>query len=546
MSDKFHDIIPNNRRSIRNIPIPTKEEKAALDAEAIKEDKETAGDNIQKPTKTIHHGDMVQMDGIKTVKRARRKTASVGVHIEIHDEPEREVQVNVKPKNASSDLVPKYTIEPAFMDKVMFERSDFVEKDEYLTKSSTISNSDYVTDDSEDVEEDSDSEQSFNTWRKRHKKGYVFWLICVGAFAAIFITISSFFVSAHVQITPKKYDVTLDSTKLYIADISYKTTEANAETSLQVASKGTIKVDRKASGTVVLYNAYTSTDQKLVANTRLETSEGKIFRLDNPATIPGQKTVSGKKVPGSVEVQVTADKTGDDYNVGFKDFKFSAYKGTEKYDKVYGRSKTSIGNGYTGNVPNISQKDIASSTTLLKSALVQKIEETLIKNAEEYSGYVYIPGSYIITYNPVTQKVSGDGNQVTITGIAKATAVLFDRKTLSKQILKEENILHEATTTVSKIAYTGDVTKIKVAFPKDTISSDLTNGKSAYFTVTGTSTIYSAIDENILSQAISHLTKTQAIPVVKELVDSEKIKISIWPWWISTLPTKTSIKVDIL
>lgn len=558
MSDKFNDFFPNNKRSIRDIPIPTKEEKAILDAEAVREDKETASDNIQGPVKTIHHGEVVSMDGIKSprksVKRRVSKVETTSIEINRVNNEVQKPQFSVSPETVTikdPESTPtekkRYKIEPAFVDK------NFLDQEEEYIPNHSKAREEYpaVSEEKESFQSgnsssDSDSEETFTTWRKKHKRGYVFWALCIGAVVVIFVAVSSFFVSANVRITPKKYEVTLESAKLYISEIPHKTVDVDSEISIDVASKGTVKVDRKAKGTVVLYNAFSSADQKLTANTRLETSDGKIFRLDNPITIPGQKTTGGKKVPGSVEALVTADKSGDDYNVGFKDFKLAAYKGTDRYEKIYARSKTNIDNGYTGEVPNISQKEIASSTASLKTILSQKIEELILAKAEKYPDHVYVPGSHITNFNPISQKTSADGNQVTLKGTAKATAVFFEKKSLSRQILNEEKVINTASTTQSKITYTGDITKIKAAFPADSILADLASGKNTYLTVTGTSTMYSTIDESILSQAISRLNKVQAIPVVKELVDSDQIEISIWPWWIRTLPTKSAIKVDIL
>ncbi len=563
MSDKFKDINP--KRSIRDIPIPNKTERAELEAEAIREDEETAADNIQDPNKVaIHHPAHTNNANAHSHRVAHDDTTDSHTHRMDGMKASTKTTKKVAATAPSSTRAKKTTEatqhvtiqrEPAFL-----SNSDIDLEDDRVSRK-------FSTESTDDTDDNVDSE-TFDTWNKKHKKGYMFWFLCIAAVVLVFVLISTYFASATVTISPKKYAVTLDSTKLYLSDVPHKTTEVSADTSLQVAAKGTVKVDRKATGRIVIYNTYNSVDQKLIAGTRVETSDGKIFRLKNPVTVPGQKTSSaGKKIAGSAEVDIVADVSGDNYNVGFKDFKISAYKGTDKDGKIYGRSKTSIDGGYVGEVPNISQTNIASSSAILKSVLAQKLEENIIAAAGKYKDYSYVPHSYVATFDPVTQKTSADGTTVTLSGKAKATTVLFEKKSLSKEILKAENMIHESTTTAatatssdatstddtpvitpgdtSKIAYTGDISMIQANFPKDTIVSDLTSNKNVYFTVTGTSTLYSSVDENTLAMAISHLTKSQAIPVVKQLVDSDEIQISIWPWWKSTLPTVADIKIVI-
>ncbi|MSR76216.1 MAG: hypothetical protein EXS68_01325 [Candidatus Ryanbacteria bacterium] len=101
------------------------------------------------------------------------------------------------------------------------------------------------------------------------------------------------------------------------------------------ASTNVEAFSRRASGTVIVYNNYSSEPQVLVKNTRFQTPKGLIFRAAARVVVPGKKSDK----PGSVEVEITADEPGEKYNVGRSDFKIPGFASTPKYDKFYARSR---------------------------------------------------------------------------------------------------------------------------------------------------------------------------------------------------------------
>ncbi len=140
--------------------------------------------------------------------------------------------------------------------------------------------------------------------------------------------------------------------------------------------------------------------------------------------------------------------------------------------------------------------------------------------------------------------VSKDGKTVTFSGKVTVTAIVLSPQSLSKSILKAENMLG-STTTLQSAKYSGDVSNLIIQLPRDTILSDLDDTSKIYATVSGTTSIYSMISEDTVAQAVSKLDVERAIPVLKELTDSETVTISIWPWWTNTIPAKDKIRLKI-
>jgi len=87
---------------------------------------------------------------------------------------------------------------------------------------------------------------------------------------------------------------------------------------------------QKATGKITIYNTYSSTPQVLVATTRFETPEGKIYRLVNRVTVPGS--------PGSIEADIIADQPGTSYNTdSVNKLTIPGFKGSPKFEKFYGQ-----------------------------------------------------------------------------------------------------------------------------------------------------------------------------------------------------------------
>lgn len=101
----------------------------------------------------------------------------------------------------------------------------------------------------------------------------------------------------------------------------------------------------KANGKILIYNAYGPDPQQLVATTRFQSSDGKIFRLSKGVTVPGSSTRNGQSVPGVVEADVVADEAGSAYDIGPSDFSIPGFSGGSKAGKIYGKSTSPMSGG---------------------------------------------------------------------------------------------------------------------------------------------------------------------------------------------------------
>jgi len=144
--------------------------------------------------------------------------------------------------------------------------------------------------------------------------------------------------------------------------------------------------NKKARGTITIYNEFSSSPQPLVATTRFLSEDGKIFRLDKSIVVPGMANVGGENKIGAIEVEVTADEAGAEYNIGPNRFSIPGFQGSGagKYEKIYAKSsKAMIGGGDSETeVVAISETDIANA----KNELTSKIQESLKQKAKNQAG----------------------------------------------------------------------------------------------------------------------------------------------------------------
>ena len=137
----------------------------------------------------------------------------------------------------------------------------------------------------------------------------------------------------------------------------------------------TTKDPSYAEGVVSIVNEYGTSPQKLVATTRFETPDGKVFRLRSGITVPGGKMVGGVLKPGIIDAEVIADKPGEQYNIGpVERFSIPGFKGTPRFDKFYGFSKADMVGGSSA----LSLSSVSTSTNgESEQSIIEKLQTSL-------------------------------------------------------------------------------------------------------------------------------------------------------------------------
>jgi len=199
--------------------------------------------------------------------------------------------------------------------------------------------------------------------------------------------------------------------------------------------------ESKAQGTVVIFNKTSKDPQVLIASTRLESPEGKIYRIPSMVTIPGTKVENGKTVPGSKEVDVVADKAGAEYNIGLTDFTIPGFKGSPKFETVFARSKTEMTGGYVGNSQIVTKNAVDIAVAELVVEANKNLKNIILKKLPE--GSMFLPGSEEfavlgVETNPKMGAPIADGQKFEVKVNAEARGAIVKETDFAKTLLKSD------------------------------------------------------------------------------------------------------------
>lgn len=204
----------------------------------------------------------------------------------------------------------------------------------------------------------------------------------------------------------------------------------DAEDSSPITATGVSKGGQKASGKIIIYNNYSSASQKLIATTRFETKDGKVYRIPKAVVVPGM---------GSVETVVYADAPGESYNIGLVEFTAPGLKGGPRYEKIFAKSKTEMTGGSSGNARVVRAEDIASAKSEATDRIKKKLTESFLKQKPE--GYLLYDGAIKIEFiddsgNPKEGSVVGAGISLYYKTKGIAVGYLLEKESLSKALVK--------------------------------------------------------------------------------------------------------------
>ena len=363
--------------------------------------------------------------------------------------------------------------------------------------------------------------------RNSRKWPYVLAVVVVIATA---FGISALFKSATITITPKQDTKTISDTFTAVKDsktgLGFQVVTVTKSLEKTVSANGQKQVDTKAVGTIIIYNKYSATPQKLIATTRFQTPEGLIFRLVSPVTIPGKQTKAGATVAGSVEAKVEADKAGSNYNIGLKDFNLPSFKGSAQYSQIYARSKTEMTGGFSG-LQKVVSKDVMDATDVameasLRTSLVGDITAQLPANFILYDNTI----SY--SFSPTTQANSTETSAI-LSKKATVTAIIFDKTALTSAILSKN--WPQVTADMAQI---DNLNTLVLAF--QTTSTTTTSANTVSFTLKGDAHLVWLFDQNKLKTDLLGLSKINANAIIATYPAIHESWIITKPFWSQTIP----------
>ncbi|MCK5022093.1 MAG: hypothetical protein KAR54_02505 [Candidatus Pacebacteria bacterium] len=381
--------------------------------------------------------------------------------------------------------------------------------------------------------------RSSSTKKTFFGKGFLFSLLAIIVVVFVFLS----FVSSSVIITinPKQLEKRTDANFIAVSDdetggVPFDIINLEEISSSSVPVESEEDIEERASGTIIVFNNFSSDNQRLIKNTRFETPEGLIYRIQQSIVVSGQeKDSTGKDIPGSIEVIVYADQPGDKFNIGLSDFTIPGFSGTERFDKFYARSKSTMTGGFSGTKKIASEENVENARLALSQSLTKKlIEDIKVKISEDFVLFedaIFVESEFVGTFD------LKDG--VEVKEKVNVYAIIFDKNNLSKYVA--ENTVDEYDGS-NVIVVNWDELEFEIKNKADVIPW-IEN--RFVFSLKGKTNFEWVFDIEKLKNDFVGQPKSNTNVILSNYDSIEQAEVVIKPFWKSSFPRSTG-KIEVI
>jgi hypothetical protein len=327
-----------------------------------------------------------------------------------------------------------------------------------------------------------------------------------------------------------------DSANLQNSTIPAELEQLSQNISVDFDATGASEGGAKATGKAVIYNEFSADDQPLVATTRLETSDGKIFRITKNVDVPGMSKVDGETKPGAIEVDVVADQPGDGNNIGPSDFKIPGFQNSPaKYEKFYAKSSEAMTGGSAGEAKEITADDIASAKANVgsraKKQAIEALKNSLGQDKKIFDDVVQVEVSNV----DISAKPGDQEQKFTVSADIKVSAISF-RETDVKSLFRES--LVNSGENPDEISFDKPINYI--------LSDSNVQEKTLKFQAKTDAKIASDLDLENFKKGILGKTPEEAQSYAKNFSGIKNMEISLWPFFVNRIPSNEGkVKINV-
>lgn len=387
----------------------------------------------------------------------------------------------------------------------------------------------------------------------KHGKFWLSFLAISSILSFLGVGLFLFFPKAEVYITPQSRTETvsfpfsgvMEGKNAENGAIRIRLIEEDEEEVVSVDASGVSSQGAsKAKGTVVLSNSYGKDPQPLVATTRIESADGKIFRLVKGTTIPGTTKINGSELPGAIEAEVIADQPGEAYNLPAETiFTIPGFKGNSKYAQFSAKSKNAFSGGGSGT------DSAESGSTSVTATDIEKGK----KNAEErfrtsFEAMIrsklgaderFVSGSEVVamqgsaTYPDIGIVAQSFEYRATF----KGRAYVFSEGSVKKSI---ETLLLEK---IGKESVTLMPEDISITY--DEAIPDFDSGTLAIKT-TVSATLFSKVDTEKIRESLTGKNSDDIKALLEQFPEIRKIEIDLKPNFLALSIPKNKDRINVI
>ena len=337
---------------------------------------------------------------------------------------------------------------------------------------------------------------------------------------------SVIFAGATVSVAVRTQGFTVDSTLPAVeADtvgaLRYETLSVTDEATETIPATGEEFVESRAGGEIIVYNNFSSEPQKLIPNTRFQTESGLVYRIKDALVVPGMKGSGDDAVPGSIQVAVTADETGEEYNIGLSDFTIPGFEGQPQFFKFFARSKTPMTGGFNGNKKIVDPLEEQRVRGELQEQLTTRLFDLAAQKVP--SGSFIVEGSNVVTFESITQETEADSEAASIVERGTLTAYVVDQAALASFVAEQSIGTYDGAPVM---VTDKDAVTVTINDTEDPVTA----------TVIGSGTLEWTFDEEALREDFAGKSKDEAQMVLTEYRAIEDARVNLRPFWKRSFP----------
>lgn len=308
-------------------------------------------------------------------------------------------------------------------------------------------------------------------------------------------------------------------------------------TEMSFPASGKEKVEKYADGKISVFNGFSSSPQTLVAKTRFQTPDGKIFRIKDTVIVPGANIEKGKISPSSIIADVVADSPGANFNIPpVPKWTIPGFKDSPRFEGFYGKSTAPMKGGFSGETAKPTETDLAEARKKVKEALLQATKTEMA---------IMISPAYELLEGTTSFEIKKEDAYGSPDNFAKFT--LFMEGEL-KQFVFKKNDLTDAIVegTKEELDKTVKFDLKNLVIKYESITPDIEKG-SLSLNALGKATFIASVDAGSLARELMGKNTGGVKQAVFRLPGLEKAHVSLWPFWVQKVPgniNKITIAVE--
>ncbi|MBI2013894.1 MAG: hypothetical protein HYS87_03655 [Candidatus Colwellbacteria bacterium] len=383
----------------------------------------------------------------------------------------------------------------------------------------------------EDIEEVKPAKS--HTKKKHHtaKRSIINYILIA---LVIFVFLGGFYILPKADITLTMEKFSWDFSGTMLVSPTENTQIANSQIVIkgelfqQKATHGELypasaqkEVEKHASGTLTIFNAYSSEPQPLVATTRFSAPDGKIYRISKGVTVPGAKIVNNEIVPSTINVEVVADKPGEEYNIAATKFRIPGFQGTARYEGFYAESYAPMTGGIVGTIQVPTNEDLVKAKESLRRKLESGLRAKMRIDIPEDIIVIDGASDFIITDENVEENVNSAGN-FRLTSSATIRFFGFSKTDLIDAISR-----HLGSNT--------GLVAIEENFVYGEPELDFKEGEMT-LRFSANSTWRRDLDLNALKEAIKGKKGNDLGLQIGRDSGINAVRVELWPFWVRSVP----------